>query len=105
MGVSYAEWSPESDAKQIATMAITQAFGALPPDHLIYRTVEGPAARVLIEESEDAYMLIVGSRGHGGFLGLLLGSVSAACAGHARCPVLVMHSMNHEASVTDPGGV
>jgi len=87
----YAEWSPESDAKQIATTAITQAFAASPPHRLTYRTVEGPAARVLIEQSEDAYMLIVGSRGHGGFLGLLLGSVSAACAEHAHCPVLVMH--------------
>ena len=36
-------------------------------------------------------MLIVGSRGYGGFTGLLLGSVSAACAEHASCPVLVVH--------------
>jgi nucleotide-binding universal stress UspA family protein len=36
-------------------------------------------------------MLIVGSRGHGGFSGLLLGSVSANCAEHATCPVLVIH--------------
>jgi nucleotide-binding universal stress UspA family protein len=36
-------------------------------------------------------MLIVGSRGHGGFSGLLLGSVSAPCAEHSTCPVLVIH--------------
>ena len=52
---------------------------------------EGNAAKVLLEASEGARMLVVGSRGHGGFSGLLLGSVSAACAEHARCPVVVVH--------------
>jgi len=46
---------------------------------------------VLLEVSSGARMLVVGSRGHGGFAGLLLGSVSAACAEHGDCPVLVVH--------------
>jgi nucleotide-binding universal stress UspA family protein len=46
---------------------------------------------VLIDASATADLLIVGSRGHGGFVGLLLGSVSAACAESAHCPVLIMH--------------
>lgn len=55
------------------------------------RVVEGPAAAVLVDESRDAELLVVGSRGHGGFAGLLLGSVSQQCAHHAACPVVIVH--------------
>jgi nucleotide-binding universal stress UspA family protein len=51
---------------------------------------EGQAADVLVKAAEDADLLVVGSRGHGGFSGLLLGSVSSQCAHHAPCPLVIV---------------
>ncbi|MEO6530311.1 MAG: universal stress protein, partial [Specibacter sp.] len=62
-----------------------------PPEGFSGVCVRGTPAKVLMEHSKSAQMLIVGSRGHGGFAGMLLGSVSSACAEHAGCPVLVVH--------------
>jgi len=53
------------------------------------RVDQGTAAAVLVEESRGADLLVVGSRGHGGFAQLLLGSVSQQCAQHAFCPVVI----------------
>jgi nucleotide-binding universal stress UspA family protein len=50
----------------------------------------GGAAAALIHEARDADLLVVGSRGHGGFGGLLLGSVSQQAAHHAPCPVVIV---------------
>jgi nucleotide-binding universal stress UspA family protein len=84
-------WSPEADARDIAEEASREVFGdAVPPWYSI-AIRSGSPARQLIAESEGAEMLIVGSRGRGGFTGLLLGSVSRASVEHADCPVLVMH--------------
>jgi nucleotide-binding universal stress UspA family protein len=54
------------------------------------RVEQGDPATVLIDHSRDADLLVVGSRGHGGFTSLLLGSVSQVCAQHAACPVVIM---------------
>lgn len=56
--------------------------------HLI--VTEGTPAQVLVEKSERAEMLVVGSRGLGGFRGLMLGSVGQQCAHHANCPVVIV---------------
>ena len=51
---------------------------------------EGAADDVLCEEAASAELLVVGSRGHGGFTGLLLGSVGQQCAHRASCPVVIV---------------
>lgn len=60
-------------------------------------TVEDDPAPALLAAAQGAELLIVGSRGHGGFADLLLGSVSQQCAHHASCPVVIVRGHNgHE---------
>ncbi len=60
------------------------------------RVVQGNPAQVLIDAAEGADLLVVGSRGHGGFTGALLGSVGTHCVHHARCPVVVIRGHVHD---------
>lgn len=57
--------------------------------------VQGGAARVLVDASAQADMLVVGSRGHGGFAGLMLGSVSSQVVHHSMCTVVVVRDRSH----------
>jgi nucleotide-binding universal stress UspA family protein len=58
--------------------------------HASVRSIAGLAAEQLIEASRDAELLVVGSRGEGGFARLLMGSVSTQVVHHALCPVVVI---------------
>jgi len=69
---------------------IKEELGEDPPVVAQPRVKRGRAAEVLIEESAGADLLVVGTRGHGGFAGLLLGSVSQHVAAYAQCPVTVV---------------
>ncbi len=85
------DWRPDEDAAKTLENAVDEVFGADRPADLALIVEEGNPAKVLLDHSAGAEMLVTGSRGHGGFAGLLLGSVSSHCAEHATCPVLVVH--------------
>ena len=61
---------------------------------------QGPPAQVLINAAADADLLVVGSRGHGGFTGLMLGSVSQQCAQGSTCPVVIVPTGRHHSQST-----
>jgi nucleotide-binding universal stress UspA family protein len=84
-------FDPRADMGKLLAMTVEHTLGLARAADVRLLVREGNPARVLIDQSEHALMLIVGSRGHGGFAGLLLGSVSSAVAEHAACPVTVVH--------------
>src|SRR6185437_3835562 len=82
-------------AHQAAETVLDHAFATLGTtgDVEIERAiVQGPEAQVLIDAVSEHDSLVVGSRGHGGFAGLLPGSVSHQCARHAPCAVVVVRT-------------
>jgi nucleotide-binding universal stress UspA family protein len=94
MGMGYsvppADWNPEKSTVQMLDASIDEVFPGDRPANLTSVVREGGAAEVLIDAGQGAQMLVVGSRGHGGFAGLVLGAVSTACAEHATCSVVVV---------------
>ena len=79
-------------AEEALEETIQEVFGDRRPARLAPRVLEGPPAAVLVAESTDADLLAVGPRGHGGFAGLLTGSVTDQVVRHARCSVVVVRT-------------
>ena len=69
---------------------VEEVLGEHPAVAVQALAVSGPPARVLVEAAEEADLLVIGSRGRGGFAGVMLGSVSLHCVSHAPCPVVVV---------------
>ena len=84
--------APDPDQRAIEDLltVIKEELGADPPVLVQPRVKQGNPAEVLIEESANSDLLVVGTRGHGGFAGLVLGSVSQHVAAYAKCPVAII---------------
>lgn len=80
----------EEGARENLGNVLIQTFGDAVPASVSARLVQGQAAKSLPHIAEGARMLVVGRRGHGGLLGLLLGSVSSAVVNHPPVPVLLV---------------
>ena len=85
-------------AGEILQETVERAFGPDTPANVEPRLVQGHPRDTLIEVSRDADLVVVGRRGHGGFGGMLIGSVSSAVVAHAHCPVLVVHAPGGKAA-------
>ncbi|RFA23251.1 universal stress protein [Subtercola boreus] len=97
-------WSPEGaaghtgakthrEAERALNLVVNSVFGIRSPSWFSKIVREGSPASVLIEESAGSQMLVVGHHGSGDLNDGDLGSVSAACAGRAHCPVLITHDV------------
>ena len=84
-----AEYDPAGDARTLLQDIARAEADRHPSVPITTRVVEGHPAEALVEASRHADLLVVGSRGHGAFSGMLLGSVSQHCAAHAESPVVI----------------
>jgi nucleotide-binding universal stress UspA family protein len=92
-------WVPISAADEVSfdeiatktvAEAVSESVDPANPVRVTTKVAEGNPARVLLDAAEGADLLVVGSRGHGGFAGALLGSVSQHCATHSPCPIVIV---------------
>jgi nucleotide-binding universal stress UspA family protein len=82
----------EEQAERRLDAAVENVLGSAPQPRLRKRVVQGSPTQVLLDAAQDAVLLVVGSRGYGGFKGIMLGSVSQHLAQYAPCSVLIVRS-------------
>jgi nucleotide-binding universal stress UspA family protein len=91
---------PLDALEENARTLLDAAIGAVVPDPAAASIEpvlrEGPGAATLLEEAEGADLLVVGTRGVGGFRGLLVGSVADQVVKHAPCPVVIVPAPQEE---------
>ena len=87
-----ADLSAASTTMLNAALDSVRTSGVLEGVDVITEVLEGHAGEQLIRLSENAELLVVGARGHGGFLGLLMGSVTTYVVNHSLCPVVVVRT-------------
>ncbi len=79
-------------AEKVVRDAVTEVVGPQSGVHVSTTVFQGNAAQALLDAAKGADLLVVGSRGHGGFSGALLGSVSQHCAHYSPCPIVIIRN-------------
>lgn len=89
----------ESHARANLERIIDEELGDNRPPSLVWRVENDLPARAILAAAQGAWLVVVGSRGLGGFKGLLIGSVSSQVAHHAPCPILVVPGPDRPSTV------
>jgi nucleotide-binding universal stress UspA family protein len=83
------DYNPSKGMPEILSKAADDLRAKYPGIEVTFRVLQGHPAPTMVEASKGADLLVVGCRGHGEFVGMLIGSVSEYCVTNAHCPVLV----------------
>ena len=86
------DFDPAADARSVLEAAGKTLLESHPGLEVHATLAEGHPSPALVKASQGAALLVVGSRGHGEFAGMLIGSVSEHCVSNAKCPVLVFRN-------------